>query len=324
MSVKRHLLIVILIIVSVFILYEISTFFGAFSIYGYVDADVQQIAAGVNGYVQEVYVKDNQKVEKGQLLLTIDPTPYELRVKNLQAELIQDQQKLVMQGGVLKNAQYALDAAAKKVALAQKNIGRYQQLLKRGFISASVYDNVALEYQTDQDNDKEAQISLGGSNKELTVLKAVIAANEAELKLAQFDLSEAKIYAPAEGYVTNLKIYRGDYVNQGTALFGLIDRHSWRIVADYHEGAIANIKIGQVVWVRLGSVPWHLYRAKVISISRGVARDDVTNNAALPYVAPVMGWLNYNYYFPVRIKLDDDTANANLFLGASVLTFVVF
>lgn len=324
MSVQRHLSIVVLSLVAIFILYRILALFGAFTIYGYVDGNVQQIAAGVNGYVQHVYVEDNQLVRKGQLLLDIDPTPYQLKVSNLLAELQESQQKLSTLQNQLKNMRYNLDTVAEQRQLATKNLTRYQQLLTRGGISPADFDQVKLTYQSEQDAYMQAKLVLSTAEDAINMQNSTINAIQAELKLAQYNLAETRIYAPASGYVTNYKIYQGDYVSSGNILFGIIDSNSWYITADYHETDVGNINVGQTVWVHLNSSPWRLYRGTVISVSHGVARDQIKNDPSLPYVTPVMGWLNYNYYFPVRIELNDPSLNSQLFLGSSVITFVVF
>ncbi len=53
----------------------------------FIDADVVQISPHVSGYVDQVDVQDNQRVNSGRLLLTIDPRDYALHVRQAEAQL---------------------------------------------------------------------------------------------------------------------------------------------------------------------------------------------------------------------------------------------
>ena len=52
---------------------------------GRVRADIINVAADVSGYVTAVPVRDNQRVNKGDVLLQVDPAHYRLAVKQAQA-----------------------------------------------------------------------------------------------------------------------------------------------------------------------------------------------------------------------------------------------
>ncbi|MEI6518668.1 MAG: biotin/lipoyl-binding protein [bacterium] len=53
----------------------------------YLTADITQIAPQVSGSVTHIYVKDDQKVTEGQLLVELDPSTYQANVEQAQANL---------------------------------------------------------------------------------------------------------------------------------------------------------------------------------------------------------------------------------------------
>jgi RND family efflux transporter MFP subunit len=64
-----------------------------------------QVRARVSGYLQSVHFKDGANVEKGDLLFTIDPRPYEATFKRSQAEVARAEAKLALSGRELSRAE---------------------------------------------------------------------------------------------------------------------------------------------------------------------------------------------------------------------------
>jgi len=62
----------------------------------YVQADTIDIAAQVTGPVAEIFVKDHQHVEAGQVLFSIDPRPFQIAVDRAQANLDAQKSALVL------------------------------------------------------------------------------------------------------------------------------------------------------------------------------------------------------------------------------------
>ena len=53
----------------------------------YVDGTVALVSSRVAGTVTNVYVEDNWTVKEGQLLLTLDPRDFEVKIEQAQAQL---------------------------------------------------------------------------------------------------------------------------------------------------------------------------------------------------------------------------------------------
>ncbi len=92
--------------------------------------------------------------------------------------------------------------------------------------------------------------------------------------------------APVDGTVNNLSVSVGDTASAGKALVGIVDAAGWRIVANYKENYIRNLRPGNAAWVQLDTHPWRLYRARIEGVSRGISRGGPEQDGLLPYVAP--------------------------------------
>ena len=68
----------------------------------------------VGGLVTEVPIEPNRPIKKGDVLFRIDPTPYEIAVKNAEAELARLKVQLITAGATSSNQR--ADASAKPAA----------------------------------------------------------------------------------------------------------------------------------------------------------------------------------------------------------------
>jgi multidrug efflux system membrane fusion protein len=73
----------------------------------------------VDGEVRQVYFKEGQDVKKGQLLVEVDPRPYQVALEQAQATLLKDQSQLT---------------------IAKRNFDRYEDLFKQGVVSRQDLD----------------------------------------------------------------------------------------------------------------------------------------------------------------------------------------
>src|SRR5262249_41698696 len=105
------------------------------------------MAPDVSGRIIELDVRDNQKVQKGQVLFRIDPDPYRLRVdqaraevRGLEATLAVTADQVASQTSKADAATSAITAAQAQHALATSTLTRIQPLLKSGFVTAHHVD----------------------------------------------------------------------------------------------------------------------------------------------------------------------------------------
>src|SRR5438132_13277411 len=64
---------------------------------------------------------------------------------------------------------------------------------------------------------------------------ALVAEVRAQLAEARLNLEWTRIYAPANGYVTNVQLRQGTYGHVGTPVLTCMDRDAWWVVASYRE-----------------------------------------------------------------------------------------
>ena len=283
---------------------------------GRVRAEVVRIAPDVSGLVTQVAVVDNQTVQKGDLLFTIDPERYKYAVAQAAANLGAAEASARAAGANINAAQAAAAARRTEFEMRQQQAARRQQLS----------DVIAKEARTDAASAAEAaraswqQAQAGGSQASAAREQALAAVAQAQVALdtAKLNLARTEVRAPADGYVTNLEVRVGDYAVVGSPRLALINRHSYYIYGYFEETKLPQLRIGDPVDIRLLAGGVHL-KGTITGIARGIGdHDNPTGTDLLSNVNPTFNWVRLAQRVPVRIAIDSDHLPANLVLAAGM------
>ncbi|OVZ97792.1 HlyD family secretion protein [Yersinia vastinensis] len=148
-------------------------------------------------------------------------------------------------------------------------------------------------------------------------MKAAYQGVLANLEQAKWNLSKTRIYAPANGYITNLQTRVGNYATAGTPLVALIDTDSFYVMGYFEETKLRHIREGNEAKIVLynGNIP---LRGVVESIGRAIYDQSVdTGGDLLVDVKPNVPWVRLAQRVPVRIKLLDVPADVTLIAGTT-------
>lgn len=264
----------------------------------YVNADVINISPKVGGYIEKVYVQNNQFVHKGDKLVQIDPKDYQLQVADANSRVIQAKGQLAVAQEQVSVAKSNLTKAQSSLETAINMADRYVKLYKDDAGSlqdAQKYINQKIQAEKAKD---EAMSSLKQALVQVEIAKAQIGTANVGYDNADLNLSYTTLLAPSDGYVSNLKIYKGQLVSPGQPLFGFIDNKKWWIDANFKETDLDRIKPGQPVKIELDMYS-HNYTGKVDSISYATG----SVFSLLPPENATGNWVKVTQRFPVRIAL---------------------
>ncbi|MGU3494042.1 HlyD family secretion protein [Xanthobacteraceae bacterium A53D] len=301
-------------------------YFGGDSIIAYTDdayvrSDFVPIAPEVSGIVRKVEVSDNQRVSAGTPLVEIDPEPYRLAVALKDAQIADAQADAAQKTAGIAVLEEAAEAARARLLLAQQEFNRVAPLVKEEDLSQAELDSATDALRTAQANLAEAQASVAVGRREVASAAGAVETAKAERAVAAYALARTKIAAPLDGYVTNLTLRPGAYAKEGEALIGLVDAHQFRITANFKEYIAAALPKDKTVWIWLDSHPWRLFKGRVESVGRGIARDK-DGGALLPYVAPTTNWIRLLRRLPVTIVFDPSVPESDLFMGADARVLI--
>nr|WP_240320215.1 HlyD family secretion protein [Achromobacter insuavis] len=126
----------------------------------------------------------------------------------------------------------------------------------------------------------------------------------AALDVAELDLARSVLRAPVDGFVTRLRLRRGDYAVAGKPDIAILDAHSFWITGYFEETKLERIRPGAPAQIKLmGYAP--LLTGRVASIGHGIADDnDGPDEYGLPAVKANFSWVRLAQRIPVRIEID--------------------
>ncbi len=220
----------------------------------YVQGDPVIISARVAGNIVHVYVTDNQWVEKGKLLVEIDPCDYQVRLAKMEA--------------TARSAQADEQQAAADVEVARaqwiqqrQDLSRNEELAKQGAITTQVLEH-------SQAATASAQASLNAAEKRQASFAAKTLEARVDVEQARLQLSYTKVSSPTAGHVTQKRAEEGMYVNIGQALLAIVPDEMY-VVANFKETQLTYMRPGQPVTVRVDAYPGVIFDAHVDSIQAG-------------------------------------------------------
>jgi multidrug resistance efflux pump len=131
-------------------------------------------------------------------------------------------------------------------------------------------------------------------------------AARANLQQSELNLSYTKVYAPVDGYLTNVNTSPGAYVHTGDQLLALVDSSSFWIAAYFKETQLLSIKPARTVRMTLMGHHDEPFEGKVDSVAWGIFVQDGsggTSTGLLAAVTQTVDWVRLPQRFPVRIQI---------------------
>jgi multidrug efflux system membrane fusion protein len=301
--------------------WHVLTSFVAYTDDAYVRSDLVAMAPQVTGHIMTVAVTDNQTVHRGDLLIEIDPTPFQLAVNASQAKLLQAN-ATAQAGRASKAAAHdQLDSAAAQLTDAQSIEKRIAAISQSGAISRDEQDEALASSRASQARVDANRAGIDRVQSLLAAQEAAIAQAQAELASAEWRLARTKILAPVDGTINNLNAQVGDTAEADQPLIGIVAASGWRVIANYKQSYLSSLHPGATAWIWLDAHPWHFYHGRIRSIGRGISRQQ-GDTGLLPYVSPTTDWIRLQHRFPVTIDLVDPPADLTLYMGADARSLI--
>ncbi|GBQ14368.1 multidrug resistance efflux pump [Acetobacter cibinongensis NRIC 0482] len=247
----------------------------------YIEADIVTASPRISGYVDQVYVHDNEDVKAGQPLVHIDVQAYQAKARQAQARIevartqaasarasIDEQEAAIEQS----HAQFM--AAESDARAAREEVTRYQPLAKTGAETQEKLTSLrtkAAKYEADA---KAARATWVQSQRHIATLQTQVEqalaqehGAQAELDAESVSVHAAIVRAGIAGRVGDRSVCLGQYVQPGTRLLSIVPLDRLYITANFKETQVRRMQVGQPVSVSLDARPDIMLHGRVESLS---------------------------------------------------------
>jgi multidrug resistance efflux pump len=256
----------------------------------------------VAGKVIEVPVQPNEPVRKGDVLFRIDPTPFEIQVRSLEASVEALKAQLISANASQRNlAQQLKDATSRRGAaltelgLARKRLSQFRELAQTGAgnrfdleqaetdVARLENDVLAADAAVAQVQERLAAKTSAGVQDEVAKVLAQVAQAEAQLADAIWNLEQTVTYAPADGTVVALALRPGVMTVPFPPVPAMtfVEDEQW-VVAFFAQNEVRKVEEGNEAEIALKTYPARVIKCDVEAIIWATAQGQLPIGGMLP------------------------------------------
>ncbi len=241
----------------------------------------QVLISSVPGYVKDVFVKDGDRVEKGDHIYTLDKELINLDIETLQEDIAALER--------IRNHKTQRQTAEKNIPainLAAIELRKVAYLKSKGYIHSFEENQFKKNYiNVIYDNNNNATQDNYAKHQNLN---REIAQKRAKLKKLLYNVKHADGYAPITGYVTKLNVNIREHIQENQKICKIVDIDNVVVRAGFATGLLPYIKKGGNVEITFMTVPSYKVMTKISKVNPMVDND--FNNMTIEMNVP-----NHNY-----------------------------
>jgi HlyD family secretion protein len=230
------------------------------------------IGANAFGKIIKLYVKEGDRVKKGQMLAQLENVQSSADVNATQASLEAAGTDAVAADAAMKTSMADLNRAKSDLEKMRLDWDRAQGLYKEALIAKSEYDAQKAAWQSADAGLAQAQARVAQAKAQKDSAERHISEIRANLTRAADVLQKTTYQAPFDGTITNLPVREGETVvigiqnSPGSTLMTLADMAVITAEVRVDETDIVNVKLNQSAEVSIDAIPKKVFKAVVTEI----------------------------------------------------------
>jgi membrane fusion protein (multidrug efflux system) len=329
----RALMVIALVIVAAWILYY--QFRGTYlesTNDAFVYADSVTVSPKVSGYVEQVFVADNQDVKAGQPLVRIDPRDYSAQAAQSKAQIDAAgaseeaaRAQLAEQKAAIDQARAQLASAEEDARFAAAEVERYTPLAASGAETRERLTTLRNQSAQARSTVAARRAALDAAQLRVHSIQAQVrqAQAQGETAKAQYDaaavnLGSTEVRASVDGRIGDKQVRVGQFVSAGTRMMTVVPSNFY-VTANYKETQIGMMRIGQPAVIKVDALPGLEFQGHVESISPGTG----AQFSLLPPQNATGNFTKIVQRVPVRIAVDASPQDRKVFVAGLSVTVEV-
>ena len=243
--------------------------------------EATDVAPAVAGKIVEVNFDVGSYVNKGDVLVRLDPRDAQLRLEQAQAQ-VQQQERAVEQAiaglrqaqarlGIGDGQTFNLESFSQVISvkanlkLAEQELARNERLLESGDVARAIVDQRraqrdALLGQLDEARSNAAMSvkAITAAEAQVNAAKAGVATARTQVDTARKAIGDTAIYAPISGFVSDRIADPGEYISPSapnTKIATIVRTSTLRLRIDVPEASIGKVSVGQGITLQTTAYP---------------------------------------------------------------------
>ena len=287
----------------------------------YIKSNVVAISSDVSGRVEWVGVDDNSLVREGQILFRLDQQPFRIALERAEAELELVRTQVEQVRADYHEAVARVATEVERVRFLDRQLARQQTLKERKLASEQAYDVAAHDFSLAK---RQVRVlrqrvqgvlqSLGGNPDIRAEEHPRFLRARTERDQAAIALADTSIEAPVDGVVSNMKLQAGEYVEEGHAVFSIIENRKVWVEANLKETQLTHILEGQSASIAIDAYPGVEWPATVDAIAPATGAEF----SVLPPQNATGNWVKVVQRIPVLLDVEQPPKGHPLRAGMTV------
>jgi HlyD family secretion protein len=233
---------------------------------------IVNVGANAMGRIIRLYVKEGDKVKKGQVLAQLENVQSAADVAMTRATVVSSQTDEVAAQAALNTAEAAFKSSAADFARAKLDYERYQGLFKDQLVSKADFDTKKAAFEMADAVHAQDAARIAQAKAQVDSANGRVGQARASLTRVNDILSKTTYDAPFDGVVTNLPVHEGETVvmgiqnSPGSTLMTVADMGIITAEVQVDETDIVNIKLGQSAEITIDAIPNQTFKGTVSEI----------------------------------------------------------
>lgn len=287
----------------------------------YVKSNVIAVSSDVSGRAEWVGVDDNTLVREGQILFRLEQQPFRIVLDRAEAELDLVRTQVEHLRTDHREAIAKVAEEEEKVKFLTRQLARQKTLRDRKLGSEEAYDQAAHDLALSKrrvrvlrQRVQRTLQSLGGDPEVKVEEHARFLRARAERDQAAIALADTVVEAPVDGVVSNMKLQAGEYVEEGEAVFSVIEHGKVWVEANLKETQLTHVLEGQSASVVVDAYPGAEWEATVDAIAPATGAEF----SVLPPQNATGNWVKVVQRIPVLLDIEQPEDASPLRAGMTV------
>lgn len=238
-----------------------------------------RIRSEIGGRVVGVSAFEGEHVAAGALLVELDAEERRINLEEAEAELLAAEADFAVFYGERSATQEAVTADAAPAESAEGTLAEAERLFAEGLISE---DDL-----TEARRDARVRELLDGEHRpEVQAVNVGLTQAEHKVERARLALERTRITAPFAGNISELKVSRGDSLQQGDECLTLLDLARLRVEVEVLEDEIVWLERGAPATVRVPARGNETFSGEIVAIDPRVDPETGTGEVTVAFENP--------------------------------------